>query len=147
MTVEIILRRAKAGDAPRIAELSGQLGYPSSSKEMSDRLAVLSQDPAHAIIVAEPGDRSIQGWIHVMALMHLESGVFAEIAGLVVDESHRGKGAGKLLVDAGEKWAREFGCTTMTVRSNVVRSQTHNFYENLGYSVLKQQKVFKKSIK
>jgi len=35
---EVKIRRAKSADAPRIAVLAGQLGYPATASEMRKRL-------------------------------------------------------------------------------------------------------------
>jgi len=35
---QAVVRRAIVADAPRIAELSGQLGYPTTPKEVAQRL-------------------------------------------------------------------------------------------------------------
>lgn len=143
---KIAIRFATKHDAGVISELSSQLGYPSTSEEILDRLTLITPDATHEVFVAENSEEIVVGWLHVLTGIHLESGRFAEIAGLVVDEQCRGEGIGKLLVDTAEKWALKIGCTTMTVRSNIIRKETHKFYAQLGYPVTKQQMVFKKNL-
>lgn len=137
------IRPVELEDAPAVAELLGQLGYPTSDAEARARLAELrATGSEHCVLVAvEPDDRVV-GWIQVSAVLSLETGPFGEIRGLVVLESERGRGVGVELVAAGEGWVRARGLDVVRVRSNVVRERTHRFYERLGYEGLKSQRVF-----
>lgn len=89
---------------------------------------------------------NVLGWIQAMETRSLESEPRAEITGLVVDSRHRGAGAGRLLVQRVEAWARARGFAVIGVRSNVIRERAHTFYERLGYAVVKSQKVFRKPL-
>jgi GNAT superfamily N-acetyltransferase len=140
-----LIRPAHASDAAAIAALSAQLGYPSTQAEILRRMAELGAQGRTAVLVAAT-DGVIAGWVAVREDLVLESGTFAEIAGLVVDEGHRGRRIGEALVAAAEAWARERGHVRMRVRSNVVRERAHRFYERLGYTITKRQAVFDKPL-
>jgi GNAT superfamily N-acetyltransferase len=142
----VTIRRARATDAVRIAELSGQLGYPTRALEMAERLGEVMKDKRAACFVAEQKERGITGWIHVSITSLLEVAKRAEVNGLVVDGNARSRGAGWLLLDAGEKWAKKEGCKGMSVRSNVIRERAHGFYLRCGYEHYKTQKAFRKKI-
>ncbi|HKR64314.1 MAG TPA: GNAT family N-acetyltransferase [Thermoanaerobaculia bacterium] len=139
---DVTIRAARAEDAAVIADLNGQLGYPTSAAEMAERLATIGND---AVLVATQGEIVI-AWIQVAITSSLESGAFAEIRGLIVDESHRSARIGAALVAAGEAWVRERGIARIRVRSNVIRERTHRFYERLGYVGKKSQRVFDKKV-
>lgn len=146
------IRPATVQDAGDLAELSDQLGYPSSREQVERRLRGILEESGHAVFVAEAsgvrgGDSTLAGWIHVYVERTLESDCTAELGGLVVEENHRGSGAGRQLMHRAEQWALESGCSTVTVRSNVVRTGAHAFYQRLGYDPVKNQKVFRKSLK
>jgi GNAT superfamily N-acetyltransferase len=47
-------------------------------------------------------------------------------------------------MNAAEQWARGQGYERMRLRSNVVRSEAHGFYEALGYKCSKTSRVFEK---
>jgi len=64
----------------------------------------------------------------------------------VVNSKFRSAGAGRLLVERGEEWARQRGLAVIGVRSNIIRERAHIFYERLGYTVTKTQKVFRKTL-
>jgi GNAT superfamily N-acetyltransferase len=143
---ELKIRRAKASDAPRIAELSGQLGYPATAAQMRQRLRGIRPASQHAIFVAESGEEGVIGWLHVSKEPLLEVDIRAEVNGLVVAEGQRSFGAGARLLAAAENWARGHGCRSMSVRSNVIRERAHQFYERNGYEHYKTQKSFRKPL-
>ncbi|HUL33500.1 MAG TPA: GNAT family N-acetyltransferase [Candidatus Eisenbacteria bacterium] len=140
------VRRIRKRDAGRAAELSSQLGYPASEKEMKKRLAEVLRDKEAACFVAEIPGEGVIGWIHISVTPLLEVERRAEVNGLVVDESMRSQGAGAKLLEAGEKWARGRQCKGMSVRSNVLRERAHGFYLKQGYQHYKTQKAFRKSL-
>ncbi len=139
------IRAAGTIDAPAIARLSGELGYPAIAEDMEVRLSRLLLASDDAVLLAELSN-DIVGWIHVCVVHSLESEMFAEIRGLVVDEKHRGSGVGSALIKEAEKWGVARSCRRIRVRTNTTRVRTHEFYEKLGYKISKTQKVFDKSL-
>lgn len=139
------IRTAVEDDAETIAVLSGQLGYPAHPSEVRDRLKKLRARGDGEIFVAQTG-RAVAGWVHVYGSHILETPAHAEIGGLVVDDRHRGRGIGRDLMAAAERWAASAGYATVRVRSNVVREAAHEFYRRLGYSETKRQAVFSKTV-
>ena len=133
------IREATASDAAALAALSTQLGYPTQPDEAVERLTALG--PAGAVLVVEENG-AVLGCIHVCGVQFFQSPAFAEVGGLVVDEASRGKGVGKLLLEAGARWAAEHGYGKLRVRSNVVREDAHRFYEREGFQRVKTQAVF-----
>ena len=140
------IRPMTAADAPHIADLSTQLGYPSTAMETAERLAMLEErTDQHAALVADDDGRAV-GWAHVELVTSLLSGLKANIGGLVIDEAHRSSGIGAALLGAAEAWARERGADTMVVRSRVTRERAHRFYEREGYALAKTSHVFEKRL-
>ena len=91
---------------------------------------------AGRVLVARDGDDPIG---------HLQL-VDAEIKNMAVLDSHQRRGVGAALVRAGEAWARERGCDTITVRTNVTRERAHAFYRREGYGWVKRQETFRKRL-
>jgi GNAT superfamily N-acetyltransferase len=89
---------------------------------------------------------AVVGWIHGAEHELIETGRHCEILGLVVDAEHRQVGAGRLLVAAVEAWAADRGLDDVAVRSNVVRTESHPFYERLGYRRVKTQHAYRKRL-
>ena len=141
----VTLRPARLADAPAFASLATQLGYPSSPRQVEKRMAAVLDDPKHLIVAAESGDRVV-GWAHAYVCCLVESDTFAELGGLVVDESRRGQVVGGKLLDQVEEWARQKGCHTVCLRSNVIRHEAHKFYAARGYHQIKTQHAFRKRL-
>ena len=140
------VRRAQLEDAVAVAELATQLGYPTPADAARERLARRAEEPAgHAVVVTE-GDAGVTGWIQVSVALRIDSPPCGEIAGLVVDEAHRGAGVGEELVSEAARWARERGVAELRVRSNVLRKRAHRFYARLGFERVKSQVVLKKPL-
>ena len=140
------IRPMRDDDAGRVAELTAQLGYPSTPAEIAARFAHVSSRPDDDVLVAvDDRDRPI-GWIQVSRFASLEAGEVALIGGLVVDESYRSAGIGDALLAAGEAWGRQHGAKTMLVRSRVTRERAHRFYERHGYATVKTSHVFEKPL-
>jgi GNAT superfamily N-acetyltransferase len=142
------IRKARRSDAERIAQLSGELGYPATAGQIATRLRQLKPASKHAVFVAECSDATVGlvGWLHVSVSHLLESDIRAEVNGLIVAEGQRSAGAGAKLLEAAEEWARRHGCQGMNVRSNVIRERAHGFYERKGYEHYKTQKAFRKPL-
>ncbi len=151
---EMKIRRARRSDATRIAELSGQLGYPATAAQIARRLVKLAPPSRYALFVAEVKDAgssqrtagSLIGWLHVSITNLVEVDTRAEVNGLIVAEGQRSMGAGARLLEAAEEWARRHGCGSVNLRSNVIRERAHKFYERQGYEHYKSQKAFRKSV-
>jgi GNAT superfamily N-acetyltransferase len=144
---KVVIRRARLTDASVVAELSGQLGYPTSPEEMAARLAHLIRHPRFgSVLIAETSERRVIGWVHVSVTPLLEVSLRAEVNGLIVAEGQRSSGAGAKLLKAAEEWAKSKGCDSMSVRSNVIRDHAHAFYLRNGYEHYKTQKAFRKKL-
>lgn len=139
--MNVTSRKAEPKDAAPIAELSNQLGYQTSIDQTQHRLSEVLSNPDHCVYVVLDADRII-GWIHGFYALRVESGSFVEIGGMVVDETFRRKGIGKMLVQHIIEWAHSKKSKKIRVRCNTVRKDTHQFYQNIGFAETKEQKIF-----
>ncbi len=145
MTRDLMIRKAIPADSARVAELSGTLGYPVSAEVMQERLTRVLKLEKHVVFVAD-AKGEIVGWTHGAEQEILETGCVCEIWGLVVAENQRGRGVGRLLIQAIEQWALDRGLHEMSVRSNVIRPESHQFYERIGYERFKTQHAYRKTL-
>jgi GNAT superfamily N-acetyltransferase len=144
--MSISVRWMNPDDLGAVTELSAQLGYPATAEEIGTRFRRIRSEADHALLVAVSKEQKVVGWIHVHPVHTLESDSYAEIAALVVDERLRRQGAGRALVAEAEKWAREQGFSRIRVRSNIVRSEAHQFYPGVGFELVKTQHTYGKPL-
>jgi GNAT superfamily N-acetyltransferase len=133
-------------DVARVADLTTQLGYPSTDEQIAARFAEVDARPDQAVLVATDESDTAIGWVQVGRIAALAEGDVAMIAGLVVGEGQRSAGVGAELLDAAEAWASEHGARTMSVRSRTERARAHRFYEAHGYRQVKLSHVFTKPL-
>lgn len=147
-SASVRIRLATRADGACLAELSTQLGYPSSSEEVDERLVKVLSSGGAAVFVGEIDGR-VTGWVevHLRPPLVVDGGEEAEVMGLVVDAGMRRSGLGRKLMDEAARWAQTRGCSLLRVRTNVVRQDAQAFYERLGYSKLKTQIVYRKALK
>jgi GNAT superfamily N-acetyltransferase len=128
------IREIKPGDAPRVAELLTELGYPATTDEVAQRLAFWLDDPLSRILVAERKPQ-VLGSLSLHAIPYLErTGRWARVESLVVDSTARRSGVARALVQAAEDTARQWGCLAVEITSARYRDDAHAFYKHLGYT-------------
>jgi GNAT superfamily N-acetyltransferase len=142
----VAVREMLPMDAAAVAELTTQLGYAASTTDIRRRYDFINGREDARLFVAQQAGGSVIGWIHVQRTNLLEADPRAEIWGLVVAESARRIGVGRLLIHAAEEWALDRGLKVMALRSNNLRLDAHKFYERLGYEVVKTQTAFRKAL-
>jgi len=134
------VRPASPADAEALAGLCGELGYPSTTGQVRERLCLLD-DPERTLLVAEAGG-TLVGFVDVHVQRVVEADPFAEVGGLVVMAGHRGEGLGATLLAAAADWGRQRGLTVMWIRANLAREGAHDFYPAVGCRRVKDQRVY-----
>jgi N-acetylglutamate synthase-like GNAT family acetyltransferase len=129
------VRPATPGDAATLADLVTQLGYPSNAEQILARMATLTAADG-ALLVAEVGG-AVVGVVHVNRWANVVVDDTAEVIALAVDSQWRSEGIGGALLQEAEQWARQHGCRTLQVRTNIVRQRAHEFYFRHGFHQVK----------
>jgi GNAT superfamily N-acetyltransferase len=140
------IRPAQLADGAEIARLSVELGYPATTEDVISRLPALLESARHFVVAAAELDSRLLGWLAAERRILLQAGEKAEITGLVVEPSARRAGVGKRLISAAERWGARQGSALICVRSNVIRPESHSFYEKLGYVRKKTQHFYEKGL-
>jgi GNAT superfamily N-acetyltransferase len=127
----VTIRDASATDAEALADLLGQLGYPTTAEAAETRLERL-RVVGDRVVVAELDGRVV-GLAHLQVTPAIErERPAAKIGALVVDDGHRGRGVGRALVEAMESEARARGCELLYLTTAERRDDAHAFYQRLG---------------
>lgn len=139
------LRGLTARDAQAVAVLTEQLGYELDPKTAGSRIASVLDAAGHFTIGAFLEEKLV-GYLHCFDRPSIEKGQALVVQALVVDETVRGTGAGRLLMAEAERIARELGCTTVSLSSGERRAGAHAFYERLGYLTSSVSRFFIKTL-
>jgi N-acetylglutamate synthase-like GNAT family acetyltransferase len=139
--MEFRTRAATIDDLDSIVYLSEHWGHPSTPEKMRSHVQEILNHADHRVFLIQNEER-ITGWIHGVYLIHMESGPFVEITGLVVDLNFRRIGMGRILVEKMIDWSGSMNCKKVRVRSNIQREEAHPFYLSIGFKEVKQQKVY-----
>lgn len=120
-----------------------QLGYSVGDAEIQEVIDAIRKGSGE-VFVAESGD-NVVGCIDAIIDVRLAEGKVGEIASLVVLADCRGRGVGKALLECAEDWLGD-RVETIRIRANAKRDDAHEFYATVGYTHVKEQKVFIKDL-
>ncbi len=138
---DFLIRPAKKSDAPALAQLLAELGYPASTQEVIGRFNQLSNQNSDCILVAQVKNEVVGlAALHVIPLIHLD-GAMGRMTALIVSEKWQRKGIGEKLVQAVEKIAEKKNCSRMEITSGDQRIPAHAFYKKLGYEAVSRRFV------
>jgi GNAT superfamily N-acetyltransferase len=132
----MIIRQAIRTDAPAVAVLLTQLGYPPPQENLDfvvDKIETYSAESYRLLVCEVDGD--VAGFIslHWFQIFH-SPGLIGRITAFCVHENVRSKGIGQFMLMEAEKFLRTEGCTSVEVTSNLRRLLTHSFYLKNGYA-------------
>jgi GNAT superfamily N-acetyltransferase len=128
------IRPATDNDAPGVANLLTQLGYPCGADEIVHRLHYVIERPDDRLAAVLEFQGEVKGVICATVDIHLELvRPYGWITALSVDAAHRGRGLGALLLEYAEAWLKNRDVSAIIVNSHIRRGDAHRFYERLGY--------------
>ena len=129
----MIVRDATVADAPVLAPLLGELGYPVPPDALAVRLRrMLSSDDQRILVAERHGAALGLLALHVFPVLAYDRDL-AMIMALVVTESARGLGVGRALIERAEAVGKSLGASRLMVTTHVRRADAHAFYERLGF--------------
>ena len=128
------IRDARDGDAPGLAPLLAELGYPDDVERVAPRADAFDGRAGSFLLVAEDRDE-LTGLASatVIPLLH-EDGSWCRLSALVVASGHRRRGTARALLAEAERRAAESGCLYLEVTTGerAGREAAHALYESLG---------------
>jgi GNAT superfamily N-acetyltransferase len=127
------IRHAHDADAPAIAALLTQLGYPIDAAHVPPRIARFTAAGAGALLVAE-----VDGAVAAIAALEITNPIHhadpvAHLSAFVVGADYRRRGLGRRLLAEVEHVARATGCRRIVVTSAEHRGDAHGFYLGAGW--------------
>jgi N-acetylglutamate synthase-like GNAT family acetyltransferase len=136
----ITIRQATEKDIPQILELYRQLDFEPEKhvipplNDCNKVFARMSKVPGATLLVAEEEGKVI-GTTFLAILPGMAHGTksFAVVEYVVVDETRRSQGIGKLLMEYCKVRAKEAGCYKIMLTSDKRRDRAHKFYQSTGF--------------
>jgi aminoglycoside 6'-N-acetyltransferase I len=119
-----------------------------------DQLALGQQarlwDPTDTTcLVAVAPDRSLVGFAELSVRTHAEGchpGRVAYLEAWYVVPSWRGRGVGRTLLTASERWAREHGCTELATDADASDEHCHAAHLTFGFTEVRRLTCFRKQL-
>jgi aminoglycoside 6'-N-acetyltransferase I len=102
----------------------------------------------HAVFIAEDGDRAVG--VAEVSLRQFAEGCETSPVGFLegwfVESSHRGRGVGRALVDAGMRWAKSQGCTEFGSDAEMDNTGSQAAHESIGFERVCEIICYRRSI-
>ena len=133
MTSDVTIREARDADAAALAVLLTQLGYPTDSSAVPERMARMRAETGQHILVAEIDGRVVGTATVLIRHLITRESPLGRLASVVVLDGLRSQGIGGLLIDEAELICRNAGCGVIEVTSQAQRDRAHEFYLRRGY--------------
>ncbi|WLR47841.1 GNAT family N-acetyltransferase [Halobacillus litoralis] len=130
-----MIRCVKPEDADGMVPLMEALGYPSSEKQMKNRLQrILSRKHYQTYVYEENGELLGMIGMTFSEAYHTDEPHVRVIA-FVVLETEQGKGIGKMLMEKAGEWAVTHGAKTIMLNSGnrTERKKAHEIYHSFGF--------------
>jgi GNAT superfamily N-acetyltransferase len=135
----VTIRRAAAGDVDALIRLLEVLFSieadfrPDPGRQRRGLELMLASPADRLVLVAERGGDACGMATVQLVVSTAEGGPSALLEDVVVAAAERGKGTGRLLVEAAEAWARARGATRVQLLADRDNAGALAFYERLGW--------------
>ena len=119
-------------------------GLSSSAKSLDeDALKKILDNPAVHVLIAEENSACL-GTLSLV-VFPITTGIRARVEDVVVCESARGKGVGKMLIKHAIELAKSLGAKTIDLTSRPSKTAANNLYKNVGFEA-RETSVYRLSI-
>ncbi|CAH1850003.1 GNAT family N-acetyltransferase [Convivina intestini] len=145
----ILIRPAEKHDSQALWQLNRhEMGYQYSLDKSQNRLAELLEDAKHHLILVaiDPKTQQLLGYIHAEYYATLYAELKFNLLGLAVDQNYQRQGIGTALINDLIKIGKTQGIDAIRLNSGSERTSAHQFYQALGFRLVKTQKSFLKKI-
>ncbi len=136
------VRVATEADLPRVVELLAQLSIDDPREEpgppppevYTEAFRRMQADEEQRLLVLD-ADGRIVGSLVLLIVPNLthQGRPYATVENVIVDDSERGTGRGRQLMQHAIDEAKRAGCYKIALTSHRSRTAAHRFYESLGF--------------
>jgi GNAT superfamily N-acetyltransferase len=138
----MIIRLATKDDVPAIAALHseddlGGHGDTTAPEALDDYLGAFSEieaNPSVFLHVVDVGNEVVATFqLTLMRVMTGRGALHLDVEAVRTASRMQGQGIGKAMMEYAIDFARERGCKSVKLTSNLKRTDAHRFYERLGF--------------
>ncbi|HEX8864419.1 MAG TPA: GNAT family N-acetyltransferase [Lentzea sp.] len=134
----ISVRPVELSDAPSICDINrSALGYEFPLEDTRAQLERIIKAPNVVLFVAV--DPEVVGYIQLSDYENTYHRPLKNLITLATSPRHQRRGVGRLLLAAGEEWARADGACGVRLVTGHNREDARAFYAAQGYEVRKEQ--------
>ena len=125
------VRAARADDADDVARLAAELAmsFEFSAARFRENYRSLLRDDGACLLLAVAGQQSVGYLLGFRHLTFYANGPVGWVEEVVVRDQERGRGIGRILMDAFEHWAASRGCALVALATR----RAAPFYRAVGY--------------
>ena len=145
-----LIREATINDCAEIANLAKEIWTNNLISELEKEFNESIVSEKACIYVFEDEDKRIKGFAQCNLRYDYVEGTQSSpvgfLEGIFITEEYRGKGIGKLLLNAVELWAKENGCIEFACDCGINNSTSYNFHIHHGFKEVNRIICFSKKI-
>lgn len=145
-----LIREATINDCVEIANLAKEIWTNNLISELEKEFNESIVSEKACIYVFEDEDKRIKGFAQCNLRYDYVEGTKSSpvgfLEGIFITEEYRGKGIGKLLLNAVELWAKENGCIEFACDCGINNSTSYNFHIHHGFKEVNRIICFSKKI-
>jgi ribosomal protein S18 acetylase RimI-like enzyme len=142
-TADFHIRPVRDADHPALLEFSPRLtigavpwrdppGFAAAARGWIESSLASAREDGHAVLVALLDGR-VAGLVSVVERPHFTGEMDAYVGELVIGSAFEGRGAGRALMAAAERWAAERGLSRITLDTGAHNHRARRFYERAGF--------------
>jgi aminoglycoside 6'-N-acetyltransferase I len=147
----MIARAVDPGDRAEWRRMRGALWPEASAAEHAAETDAFfrGEGPLAAVFVCPRPAGGLAGFLELSVRSHAEGcrpGPVPYVEGWYVDPDARGRGSGRALIAAAERWARERGYTELASDARVDNEASHRAHLALGFDEVERAVHFRKAL-
>ncbi len=116
---------------------------------LAEMEAILADPDQYAVFVSAGDDGQLNGFVEVSLRSHAEGCTTCPVGyieGWFVDESARGRGMGRALMEAAEAWARARGCRELASDADIRNEAGQRAHRALGFEEVGRNVHYRRAI-
>ena len=121
------------------------MNYNYPVNKIEEMIRIVNKDHCNYVFVAVEHSQVI-GVIEVVIKYSIHKDSYLIINTLAVLSKYQGQGIGSQLLNYVEEFSKKMGLSSITLGSQFKREKAHHFYLSHDYQIIKEHKIFEKTL-